>query len=284
MASRIRKMVMISEIEYKQLLQNSKNGKDSSPHSSAATNTEDYANERRFTDEIAQRIQRQSKKEENIENDTEMNKSTLEKESDSETTFENVGEFESSIQQRGTAGLDVILERITEYIVPKDHNKAITLAKRIFHTKNSGIHIINETVLLGKFTFSFQEFIDLIEICLSRRKPRANAVYTNFVKYLAINNIPQSLITNKYLKNAMLENEESPTSSRRLTSSPSRSRSPHSRSPFPPTTEAAAEAPTETAVAAAVPPVAPSATNFFTNWFTNANQIPDDDDNNKNGH
>ena len=97
-----------------------------------------------------------------------------------------------------------LLSRIGEYMPSKSVDKAKQMAKRILYMPGVRIDDSNNKIVLGGYNFEYQQFIDLLELCLSKKKPSPTRISTNFFNFLASNEFPLNLITNSYVKTEII--------------------------------------------------------------------------------
>ena len=110
------------------------------------------------------------------------------------------GQAEESMESE-EGRLDDVLERASNYFTKKDNEKGSMLIKRMFATKKMQIHMSEHIVRLDGIEYSVVQFIDLILICISKKKPGASEKFSNFVTFLKTHGIPLNLVQNPYVKN-----------------------------------------------------------------------------------
>lgn len=93
-----------------------------------------------------------------------------------------------------------LLQRVTEYLSGKESEKATLLIKRVYASGKMKISTSEEKVELGNDNYSFNQFIDFIQLCISRKRPHESTFLKKFVIFLADNEIPLNIISNGYMK------------------------------------------------------------------------------------
>ena len=84
---------------------------------------------------------------------------------------------------------------------PKDKEKANIIIQRIIQCNDTKLNSVASKLELGNFHVSFLELTDLIQLCLSRRKPdEGNSKIKKFISFLAHNDFPVDLIPNPFVR------------------------------------------------------------------------------------
>lgn len=207
-ASHMKRMVIISEKEYMQLKQNSQNDTFMSrmDETSHPQNNFTYSNTdigaRHLQTIEAKKNEDKKKKMEDEEEEEEMNRSGTADSSLLSSRFSRASQSSRSsaetLQDRSEERYNKLIEYIKEYISGNARPRAELLAKRILNEEDSVIK--QSEVVLGKHTFSKNNFVDLIEISTSQKKPAEIANINQFIEYLYTRSIPDSLLYNKHIK------------------------------------------------------------------------------------
>ena len=110
--------------------------------------------------------------------------------SEVDTHFEVESKNDNSVQQ--------LLEKVTKYLSKTEIDKGVLLIKRLHATGK--MEVSAEKVELGSNNFSLNQFIDFIQLCISRKRPHESISFQNFVTFLVENEIPLNIISNAYVK------------------------------------------------------------------------------------
>ena len=110
-----------------------------------------------------------------------------------------------------------VYAKLRAYLPPKEAERGIKLAKRIFVIDSSSINWHDQTIYLDKFAYTVMQFMDIIQLATSRKKPVQTDLLRDFCHYLSQNNVPTDLLTNTYMRTSIIASniaakiEESPS-------------------------------------------------------------------------
>ena len=97
------------------------------------------------------------------------------------------------------------------YVSKKEFEKATLLIKRFYATGKMQISPSKNQIELEKDIFTFVQFIDFIQLCVSRKRPHNSGSLYKFVTFLEHHEIPLNLITNVYIKTMIKDGSDSDT-------------------------------------------------------------------------
>ena len=101
------------------------------------------------------------------------------------------------------SGLIAMIKKISHYFSEKDLEKAKVLMNRIVLCRGTRIDMEKRKIVLGTFSTPFADFADVIQLCLSRKKPTDPDKLKKYYVFLSKNNFPLHLITNSYMKKSI---------------------------------------------------------------------------------
>ena len=112
--------------------------------------------------------------------------------------------FNTREEEETQDNLGGLINKIKELLPKKDAEKAETLVKRIFATEKMDIRNHEQVVRLKDNQYSYVQFIDLIMLCVTKKKPNNLPSVVKFGDFLSENEIPTNLIANPYIKQNMV--------------------------------------------------------------------------------
>lgn len=126
---------------------------------------------------------------------------------DSELSLpEGAGEelMEEEVGQGEVVAEQFLYDRLRGYLPPKDIERGVILAKRIFFFDDAFINWNKQIITLGETEYSVMEFMDFIQLATSRKKPTQTDQLREFCNYLSQNKVPPTLLTNSYMRTVLI--------------------------------------------------------------------------------
>ena len=120
--------------------------------------------------------------------------------------------FNTRKEEEMRGSLSGLIDRMRELLSKKDAEKSETLVKRMFATEKMDIDSYEQVVRLKDDRYSYVQFIDLVLLCVTKKKPNNSPTVNRIVEFMSENEIPPNLIVNPYIKQSMADPpEESPS-------------------------------------------------------------------------
>ena len=99
----------------------------------------------------------------------------------------------------------MLIKKITQYFEPRDISKVTYLLKRIMNCSGIDIDMDKRKIVIESKPYSFQDFVDFLQLCISRRKPSNSVKIMKYINLLAANDFPLHLISNSHVKTLIKE-------------------------------------------------------------------------------